>query len=106
MKALRIYARSTKRKITLEYILLGGYNTSVEDAQALIRLLRGLHCHVNLIPYNDVSSRKPFEAPAKLDVLFFKSYLEKHGLEAQVRLPRGADIAAACGQLKYQHRKH
>lgn len=104
MKALRIYAKATKRKITLEYILLGGYNTSVGDAQALIRVLHGLHCHVNLIPYNNVLARKAYQAPAKLEVLFFKSYLEKHGVETLVRMPRGADIAAACGQLKHQHK--
>ncbi|MFA5039382.1 MAG: 23S rRNA (adenine(2503)-C(2))-methyltransferase RlmN [Candidatus Omnitrophota bacterium] len=102
MKALRIYALSTKRKITLEYILLGGYNTTVEDAQALISLLRGLHARVNLIPYNAVAGRQAFESPAKLEVLFFKSYLEKHGVETTLRMPRGTDITAACGQLRHQ----
>lgn len=102
MKAVRAYYQATKRKLTFEYVLLGGFNTSVEDAQSVIRLLRGLNARVNLIPYNEVSSRFKFHAPTKPEVLFFKSYLEKHGIEATLRMPRGGDIAAACGQLRYQ----
>lgn len=93
------YIEATKRKVTIEYVLLGGLNTSVEDAQGLIKLLRGLHVKVNLIPFNPSSRSSRFEAPAKLEVLFFKSYLLKHGLDATLRVPRGEDIAAACGQL-------
>ncbi len=101
-EAIRKYYDATKRKVTFEYVLLGGYNTSVEDAQSLIRLMRGLNAKVNIIPYNPVISRIGFQAPTKLEVLFFKSYLAKNGIEATVRMPRGADIAAACGQLKYK----
>lgn len=101
-EAIRKYYDATKRKVTFEYCLLGGYNTGVEDAQSLIRLMRGLNAKVNIIPYNPVISRIGFQAPSKLEVLFFKSYLVKNGIEAMVRMPRGADIAAACGQLKYK----
>lgn len=108
-EAIRKYYDATKRKVTFEYVLLGGYNTGVEDAQSLIRLMRGLNAKVNIIPYNPVTSRIGFQAPSKLEVLFFKSYLAKNGIEATIRMPRGADIAAACGQLKYKMlkaRKH
>ncbi|MFH0940972.1 MAG: 23S rRNA (adenine(2503)-C(2))-methyltransferase RlmN [Candidatus Omnitrophota bacterium] len=101
-EAIRKYYDATKRKVTFEYVLLGGYNTGVEDAQSLIKLMRGLNAKVNIIPYNPVISRVGFQAPSKLEVLFFKSYLAKNGIEATVRMPRGADIAAACGQLKYK----
>ncbi len=101
-EAIRKYYVATKRKVTFEYCLLGGYNTGVADAQSLIRLMRGLNAKVNIIPYNPVISRVGFQAPSKLEVLFFKSYLAKNGIEATVRMSRGADIAAACGQLKYK----
>jgi 23S rRNA (adenine2503-C2)-methyltransferase len=101
-EAIRKYYDATKRKVTFEYVLLGGYNTGVADAQSLIRLMRGLNAKVNIIPYNPVISRIGFQAPSKLEVLFFKSYLVKNGIEATVRMPRGADIAAACGQLKFK----
>jgi len=101
-EAIRKYYDATKRKVTFEYVLLGGYNTGVEDAQSLIRLMRGLNAKVNIIPYNPVISRIGFQAPSKLEVLFFKSYLAKNGIEATIRMPRGADISAACGQLKYK----
>ncbi|MDD5019789.1 MAG: 23S rRNA (adenine(2503)-C(2))-methyltransferase RlmN [Candidatus Omnitrophica bacterium] len=102
MPALRLYAQATKRKITFEYVLLRGFNTTVEDAQALVALIRGLNARVNLIPYNSADSRLGFEPPVKLEVLFFKSYLEKHGVDVTLRMPRGADIAAACGQLVWK----
>jgi 23S rRNA (adenine2503-C2)-methyltransferase len=100
MKAVREYIAATKRKVTFEYVLLGGYNTTIEDAQALIRLVRGLNAKVNLIPYNPVLSRLIFQAPEKMETLFFKSYLAKNGIDATMRMPRGGDIAAACGQLR------
>lgn len=99
MRAVRSYADATKRKITFEYVLLGGFNTAPEDAHSLVRLMRGLNARVNLIPYNPVFSRLHFQAPVKLEVLFFKSHLLKNGIDATVRQPRGTDIAAACGQL-------
>jgi 23S rRNA (adenine2503-C2)-methyltransferase len=100
MVAVKKYIALTKRKVTFEYILLGGYNTSVEDAQALVELLRGLNVRVNLIPYNPSSSRIKFQPPAKSELLFFKSFLTKKGLDVTLRVPRGMDITAACGQLR------
>ncbi len=99
LDAVKQYYLATKRKVTFEYALLGGYNTGIEDASALTRLIRGLNVRVNLIPYNTADSKLGFQAPAKLEVLFFKNYLAKHGIDVTLRMPRGADIAAACGQL-------
>lgn len=100
MEAVKKYAQASKRKITFEYVLLGGFNTTLEDAQALIRLIKGLICRVNLIPYNKTKSRLAYDPPAKMELLFFKDYLMKNGVEVTLRNPRGRDIMAACGQLR------
>lgn len=100
--SLKAYYKATKRKITFEYILLGGYNTSLQDAEALCRRLKGLTVCVNLIPYNSVSCRMAFNEPSKLEVLFFKSHLMKKGIETTLRSSRGSDISASCGQLLSQ----
>ncbi len=55
--ALKEFSKKTKRKITFEYLLLGGFNTTQEDAQRVIRLLRGVHCKINLIPYNETEAQ-------------------------------------------------
>lgn len=99
MKAVRAYITATKRKVTFEYVLLGGYNTGVEDAENLAQRMRGLNARVNLIPYNVSRSRMKFDAPTKLEILFFRSYLTKKGIDVTLRMPRGGDITAACGQL-------
>ena len=104
-EALRAYMAATKRKVTFEYVLLGGYNTCVEDARSLVRLLRGLNARLNLIPYNPVHSRIRFQAPTKLEVLFFKNFLVKCGMDVILRIPRGTDIAAACGQLSWSENR-
>jgi 23S rRNA (adenine2503-C2)-methyltransferase len=100
MAAVRKYIQATKRKVTFEYVLLGGVNTAVEDAQGVLRLLRGLDSRVNLIPYNATAAQGVFQPPSKLEVLFFKNYLSKAGVDVTLRLPRGTDIVAACGQLR------
>lgn len=102
MEAVKKYAAVSKRKITFEYVLLSGFNTSLEDAQALVGLARGLISRVNLIPYNKTESRGSYEPPAKMEVLFFKDYLLKNGIDVTLRIPRGRDIMAACGQLRAQ----
>ncbi len=101
-KAVKKYVEMTKRKVTFEYVLLGGFNTGVEDAESLIKHVRGLNARINLIPYNPSYSRIKFQAPEKHEVLFFKSYLEKRGIDITIRNPRGTDITAACGQLAFQ----
>jgi len=98
--AIKEFIKMTKRKVTFEYILFGGFNTSIEDAKALLKLLKGVHCKINLIPYNDIGNGVNCISPKKLEVLFFKDCLEKNKMEATIRKPRGEDILAACGQLR------
>lgn len=96
---LREFVRITKRKVTFEYMLLGGFNTGLKDAQSLIKLIKGINCKVNLIAFNLICDTG-FLAPIKLEVLFFRNYLLKNHIDVTVRQPRGQDIQAACGQLR------
>jgi len=102
LPAVRTYIEETGRKVTFEYVLLGSYNTTVEDARELVRLVRGMNVKINLIPYNDTQARSSFQAPTKLETLSFKNYLTKHGVDVTLRRPRGTDVRAACGQLRAQ----
>jgi 23S rRNA (adenine2503-C2)-methyltransferase len=97
MGALRRYPPG-RRKLTFEYVLLGGVNDSPSTARALATLLRGLRCKVNLIPFN-AHSGLPFRAPDEGDLERFAQILRRAGYAAPVRRSKGAEIAAACGQL-------
>ena len=97
--ASRDYVRETGRRITFEYALIAGVNDSAAHAQELCGLLQGILCHVNLIPANPVVERG-VEPPAKNQVDLFKSILESNMLTTTVRREFGADINAACGQLR------
>ena len=96
--ALKFYCEKTGKRITLEYILIGKLTDTRECAMELCRYMRELKCNVNLIPYNPVLCDK-FQKPNKKDILTFKYLLEASGKKVTVRLERGADIDAACGQL-------
>jgi 23S rRNA (adenine2503-C2)-methyltransferase len=87
------------RKVTAEYVLLEGVNDSPEDARELARLFRGGRIKVNLIPYNPLEEA-PYRAPAKEAVDRFREILLGAGIQAITRERRGADIRAACGQLR------
>ena len=97
-KALIEFNKATKDRITIEYILLGGLNDTVQCAKELIEFLDGIKCNINLIPYNAVDETD-FKKPNKKDMLKFKYLLESTGKKVTIRLERGADIDAACGQL-------
>lgn len=99
MKALRDYQAGTGRQIMFEYILFKGLNESVRAAGDLIRLLKGLDCKVNLIPYNPVEAFD-LEPPDSAAVKAFQEILLKHGIRVTLRRRRGEDIRAACGQLR------
>jgi 23S rRNA (adenine2503-C2)-methyltransferase len=88
-----------RKRITFEYVLLRGVNDSVEDAQNLSQLLRGIRCKVNVIPFN-AHPGSAFERPSDIEIERFQQVLQKHGLQINVRRPRGDDIQAACGQLQ------
>jgi 23S rRNA (adenine2503-C2)-methyltransferase len=85
--------------VTFEYCLLGGINDSVEQAQQLAALLRGMNCHVNLIPYNSAGIAG-FIEPSPERVRAFSEVLANSGIQVTQRLRRGRDIEAACGQLR------
>ena len=97
MKACRYYFDTTGRRISYEFALIDGVNDNKESADALIKLLRGQNCHVNLIPVNEIKEGifRRSESVEK-----FKQMLIDGGLNATVRRTLGADISAACGQLR------
>jgi len=102
--ACREYSRATKRQITFEYILIKDLTCSKHAADALAHLLKGLLCKINLIPFNKVIE-SPYSSPSRREVLAFRQALQKKGIVATIRTPRGQDIEAACGQLRYGQEK-
>ena len=99
IEAARDYVRATGRRITFEYCLLKGVNDGKDDAIRLAALLKGLNCHVNLIPYNSVEG-SGFKAPEAAQVSAFYTILEASHIQVTQREQRGAGIDAACGQLR------
>lgn len=97
--ACRYYVEGTKRRITFEWAAIAGENDSVAEAQRLGQLLAGLHCHVNVIPLNPTRNYEGLPAPAP-DLERFLATLRQYGVNATVRVRRGIDIEAGCGQLK------
>ncbi|MBR0101872.1 MAG: 23S rRNA (adenine(2503)-C(2))-methyltransferase RlmN [Selenomonadaceae bacterium] len=93
------YAQSTGRRVTYEYILLGGVNDTEEHARRLAKILSGQLANVNLIPFNPVVERT-FSPPTNHAVKKFFHFLNTHGINATIRKEMGADVNAACGQLK------
>ncbi len=87
-----------RRSVTIEYTLLKGVNDQIADARKLARLLRGLKCKINLIPFNPFPA-SGFERPDEDSVREFQTHLINAGYSAMLRTTRGEDINAACGQL-------
>ena len=102
MKACRDYVDRVGRRIVFEYALIEGVNTSLEDADRLAALTRGLLCHVNLIPLNDVPERD-LRAPGQKGIDAFQKRLESLHVSVTRRREMGADIEGACGQLRRKH---
>jgi len=98
LAACRDYPLRPGERLTFEYVLLGGFNDTPEDARRLIRLLSGLRAKVNLIAWNPVPEL-PYRAPRPDDVSKFQKVLTTNDLNAFLRRPRGQDVFAACGQL-------
>ena len=99
LDACRYYVEKTGRRVIFEYALIRNVNCDLKHAEELARRLRGLQCHVNLIPLNDVKERN-LEAPSKQEVAAFQRRLELKNISATVRREMGADIDGACGQLR------
>jgi len=98
MEACRYYVNKTNRRITFEWALIQDINDSIKHAKELIPLLRGLTCHVNVIPLNPTNKYRG-KPTTRLRAEAFKQELESSGIPCTIRLRRGIDIQAGCGQL-------
>jgi len=98
IKALRDYPLKAKKVVTIEYVLLKDVNDTDEDARRLARLLKGLRCKINLIPFNPFPGTT-FKRPPEERVLAFGDILRKANYTVVIRASKGGDISAACGQL-------
>ncbi len=99
LKAARAYADGTGRRVVFEYALISGVNASEQDAVALAKRLRGMRCHVNLIPLNPVPERN-LSGATRQQAQQFAAWLEREHISATVRREMGTDIEGACGQLR------
>lgn len=99
IKACKEYIKKTSRRISFEYSLISGVNDSVDNAKELAGLLKGMLCHVNLIPVNHVEERN-FHKGKKEEIMRFLKTLNDMGINATVRRELGSDISASCGQLR------
>lgn len=95
---LREAAAERPRRYFVEYVQLPGVNDTEDDARRIADLLRGLDCHVNVIPHNPFPG-SPFRAPAREETLRFHALVKAEGLTGIIRWPRGRDVSGACGQL-------
>ncbi len=98
MSATKDYAEKTGRRVTYEYAVIDGVNSDKESAKKLASILRGINCHVNLIPVNAVKERN--YRSSRNSAMKFSEYLTQMGINATVRRTLGSDINAACGQLR------
>lgn len=99
LEACRNYFEKTGRRLTFEYSLVGGKNDTKEDAEELAHLIKGLNCHVNLIPVNPIKERDYVQSDKKV-IENFKNKLEKYQINVTIRREMGRDINGACGQLR------
>ncbi len=104
MKAVRYYIDKTGRRVSFEYGLFGGVNDSTDHAEELAELIKGLKCHVNLIPVNYVPERDYVRTPRE-KIFAFEKTLKNRGINVTIRREHGHDIDAACGQLRAKERK-
>ena len=104
LSACKDYIKNTGRRITFEYAVINDVNSSEADARKLAELLRGMNCHVNLIPVNNVKERS-YTSSMKT-VNRFREMLVQRGINATVRRTLGADINAACGQLRRERQEN
>ena len=104
IKACKYYIKKTNRRISFEYALAKDNNDNLEDAELLTKLLKGMNCHVNLIPINKIENGK-YNKSTNENIIKFRDYLNSRGIVATVRRELGADIDAACGQLRRKNLK-
>lgn len=104
IKACKDYIKKTNRRISFEYALAKDNNDNKEDAKELVHLLKGMLCHVNLIPINKIENGS-FTKSSNENIMRFRDYLNDHGIVATIRRELGSDIDAACGQLRRKNLK-
>ncbi|MBA9024920.1 MULTISPECIES: 23S rRNA (adenine(2503)-C(2))-methyltransferase RlmN [Bacillaceae] len=104
IEAIKYYTEKTGRRVSFEYGLFGGENDQVEHAEELADLIKGIKCHVNLIPVNYVPERNYVRTPRE-QIFEFEKTLKKRGVNVTIRREQGHDIDAACGQLRAKERK-
>ena len=99
MKACKYYIEKTNKRISFEYALAKDNNDNLDDAKELVNLLKGMLCHVNLIPINKIENGK-YSKSTNENIIKFRDYLNSKGITATIRRELGSDIDAACGQLR------
>ena len=104
LQACRDYIEKTHRRISFEYALAKENNDNLEDAKRLVKLLKGMLCHVNLIPINKIENGQ-YTKSTNENIMKFRDYLNDHGIVATIRRELGSDIDAACGQLRRKNLK-
>ena len=104
MKACKDYIKITNKRISFEYALAKDNNDNLDDAKQLVKLLKGMLCHVNLIPINKIENGK-YTKSTNENIIKFRDYLNDNGIVATIRRELGSDIDAACGQLRRKNIK-
>lgn len=104
IKACKYYIQKTNKRISFEYALSKDNNDNIKDADELIKLLKGMLCHVNLIPINKIENGKYTKSSLE-NIMKFRDYLNDNGITATIRRELGSDIDAACGQLRRKNLK-
>ena len=99
LQACRDYIEKTNRRVSFEYALAKDNNDNLENAKRLVHLLKGMICHVNLIPINKIENGT-YTKSSNENIMKFRDYLNDHGIVATIRRELGSDIDAACGQLR------
>ena len=104
MEACKYYINKTNKRISFEYALAKDNNDNLDDAKGLVKLLKGMLCHVNLIPINKIENGN-FTKSTNENIIKFRDYLNENGIVATIRRELGSDIDAACGQLRRKNLK-
>lgn len=104
IQACKDYIAKTNRRISFEYALAKDNNDNLDDAKELVKLLKGMLCHVNLIPINKIENGQ-YSKSTNENIMKFRDYLNDHGIVATIRRELGSDIDAACGQLRRKNLK-
>ena len=105
MEACRYYIDKTNKRISFEYALAKDNNDNLDDAKELVKLLKGMLCHVNLIPINKIENGSYIKSTNE-NIIKFRYYLNDNGIVATIRRELGSDIDAACGQLRRKNLKN